>query len=309
MPAKIARLKKTVLVVPLAILGILVLVWGFSFANRTAFVRTYFWLEQKWVDHWPVYSQKWAIQDLAPYAIRMGLLSPIRKEVEPGVSFLLDPRDLVSASILRGGAWQPEIWESLSPNLSEGSVFLDVGAHIGYFSMKAAVKVGASGRVVSFEPNPETLKLLRDNVAVNHAQNVIVEPIACTDREQTLTLYGGPPSNTGMSSLDSRNVPLEGAPKLYTVRGRPIDDVVRELKLARVDAIKIDVEGAEVMVLRGALETLKRFHPKIVVEVVREQLANLHATPEELAALLRSAGYTQSKPLNSPVTDWEWTAQ
>lgn len=309
MPNKISRFKKTALVVALVILGIPIFVWGFSVANRPAFVRTYFWLEQKWVDHWPVPSQKWAIQDLAPYAIRMGLLSPIRKEVEPGVSFLLDPRDLVSVSILRGGAWQPEIWESLAASLSEGSVFLDVGAHIGYLSMKAAVKVGAPGRVISFEPNPETLKLLRENVAVNRAQNVIVEPIACTEREQTLTLYAGPPSNTGMSSLAKDNVPVEGSQRLYSVRGRPIDDIVRELKLARVDAIKIDVEGAEAIVLRGALATLKRFHPKIVVEVVKEQLAKLGATPEELAALLRSAGYNQSKPLNSPVTDWEWTVQ
>jgi len=55
----------------------------------------------------------------------------------------------------------------------------------------------ATGRVVGFEPNPETLKLLRDNVVANNAQNVIVEPIACPDREQMLTLYAAPAMNTG----------------------------------------------------------------------------------------------------------------
>src|SRR5262249_15530626 len=218
MPAKIERLKKTALFMGLAILALPAFVYAFSIANRPAFVRSYFWLEQQWVDHWPVERQKWAIQDLAPYAIRAGLLGAARVQVEPGISLFLDPRDLVSVTILRGGSWQPEIWESLSRNLTEGSIFLDVGAHIGYFSMKGAVKVGASGRVVSFEPNPETLQLLRDNVAVNHTQNVIVEPIACTDREQTLTLYAGPAFNTGMSSLALDNVPPGGPRTPYTVR-------------------------------------------------------------------------------------------
>jgi len=106
---------------------------------------------------------------------------------------------------------------------------------------------------VAFEPNPETLGFLRDNVAANHFENVIVEPIACTDREQTLTLYAAPEVNTGASSLsqDNASVSSQDAARPFTVRGRPIDDVVQELGLKRVDAIKIDVEGAEVIVLRA----------------------------------------------------------
>jgi len=309
MPDKKTSLARKIVIVLSILLAIPVLVWGFAHINRPATVRAYFWLEQKWVDHWPVERQKWEIQKLAPLMCRLGILGPARVEVEPGVSFLLDPRDLVSVTILRAGSWQPEIWESMSPSLSEGSVFLDVGAHIGYFSMTAAIKVGKNGHVLAFEPNPETLQLLRDNVAASHAENVIVEPIACTDREQMLTLYAGPPSNTGMSSLASENVPLEGPPRLYTVRGRMIDDVIRELKLTRVDAIKIDVEGAEAYVLRGAVNTLKQFHPKVVVEVVPSQLAAMHSTPDDVIAVLKEAGYNHSRPLNTPVTDWEWTVE
>lgn len=110
-----------------------------------------------------------------------------------------------------------------------------------------------------------------------------------------------------MRSLASENVPVEGAAKSFSVRGRRIDDVVQELALQRVDAIKIDVEGAEVSVLRGALSTLKRFHPKIVVEVVPEQLASFHTTPEDIKKLLQSAAYDRGKPLTSAATDWEWT--
>ncbi len=124
--------------------------WLVSHANPSGTARAYFRLEQAWVEHWPVDRQRRSIEQLAPVLCRIALLGPARIQVEPGVSFLLDPRDLVAVSILRSGKWQPEIWESLSPALSEGSVFLDVGAHIGYFSIKAAVAVGKTGRVVAF---------------------------------------------------------------------------------------------------------------------------------------------------------------
>ena len=284
-------------------------IWFAPYVNRPAFVSDYFRLEQAWEERWPVESQKRGIEGLAPYLCRIGVLRPVRLQVEPGVSFRLDPRDLIGSSILRSGAWQPEIWDSISPVLSQGGVFLDVGAHIGYFSMKAAVRVGKTGHVVAFEPNPETLTLLRENVAANQAENVIVEPIACTDREQMLTLYAAASSNTGASSLARQNADISAQepPRPYAVRGRPIDDVVRELNLTRVDAIKIDVEGAEVGVLRGTVNTLRRFHPKVVIEVVARQLASFQTTPEDLIAVLQGAGYNRVKPVDP--TDFEWTAE
>ena len=96
-------------------------------------------------------------------------------------------------------------------------------------------------------------------------------------------------------------------PRPYQVRGRRIDDVVRELHLTRVDAMKIDVEGAEVFVLRGAIDTMKRFHPKVVIEVVAEQLASMQTTPEDIVAIMHEAGYNRHKLLGT--TDWEWTVE
>jgi FkbM family methyltransferase len=275
----------------------------FAFLRSPQFARLYFRFEQTWIDRYP------GILKLTPILCRTGILHPVRLTVEPGVSFLLDPRDLVPLSILRNGAWQPEVWDSVTPQLFEGSVFLDVGAHIGYFSMKASVKVGKTGKVLAFEPNPETLKLLRDNVSFNHADNVIVEPVACTDREQMLTLYAANIINTGASSLARLNVDGIGGEygRPYPVRGRPIDDVVRELKLTRVDAIKVDVEGAEAYVLRGAMNTLKRFHPKLVIEVVPAQLANMNTTVDDLTSVIRAAGYDRVRRLLPGGDDWEWS--
>ncbi|HEX4594781.1 MAG TPA: FkbM family methyltransferase [Bryobacteraceae bacterium] len=279
--------------------GIVVLLAAGAFLWSPLGTREFFRQERKWN----------ALEGMEPFLRTIGVLRPVRIQVERGFNLLLDPRDLVPLTILKTREWQPEVWRSVSPVLSEGSVFFDVGAHIGYFSMKAAVQVGKTGRVVSFEPNPEILKQLRDNVAANHFQNVIVEPIACTDRDQMLTLYAAPIVNTGASSLAKQNAEISAidSPRGYLVRGRPIDDVVRELGLTRVDAIKIDVEGAEVIVLRGAINTLRQFHPKLAVEVIARQLASFQTTPDDLRALLESAGYNLSRPLNAEETDWEWS--
>jgi len=299
-----------------AIAAVAILLLIFVHANRPASVKAYFWAEQTLIEHWPRALGKNAVEQFAittavPNLCRAGILGPARIQVEPGISFLLDPRDLIAVSILRGGEWQPEIWEALAPVLPEGSVFLDVGAHIGYFSTKASKKIGSTGKVLAFEPNPETLKLLRENVQVNQTANVMVEPIACTSREQTLTFWASASFNTGMSSLARENADItyKEPPRPYQVRARRIDDVIREMNLARVDAIKVDVEGAEVEALRGALGTLRRFHPKLVVEVDVRQLAAFKTTPAELASTIKGAGYTHGAPLNPGGTDWAWTMQ
>jgi FkbM family methyltransferase len=241
---------------------------------------------------------------------KLGPGKPVRVEVERGVSLRLDPADLVAREILIRNVWQPEVWQSISDGLSTGGVFLDVGAHIGYDTLKGSVKVGPSGRVISFEPNPRTLQELRANIAASHATNVTVEPIACTDSEQTLTLYDSTSEgNSGASSLSLANADeaKKGTLPSYTVKARPIDEVVSELGLSRLDVIKVDVEGAEYLVLRGARKTLQRFHPKIVMEVVPFQLANMNASVEDLILFIRELGYGPGKQIDD--TDREWTVK
>jgi FkbM family methyltransferase len=261
-------------------------------------LRAYFSLERKF--DWQ------SLRDLEPFLIKTGLLRQARMRVRGGFTMALNPQDLVPLMLLRTGEWQPEVWDALASALPPDSVLLDVGAHIGIFTLKGARHVGSKGRVIAFEPNPETVKLLRENISANHLENVTVEQIACTDRPQQLTLFAAPTNNTGASSLSQVNATYGASPRPFQVRGRPIDDVIRELQLDRVDAMKIDVEGAELQVLRGAAETLKRFHPRIVVEIVPSQLANFGSTPKDIASFIRSTGYSIGVPLTTGATDWEW---
>lgn len=295
------RIARTFRILLSALVLLIIAVAGLQLSERGRIftVRSYVRAERLWSRDSPLASAKGLVHWLEPFLFRVGVLRPVRVEIEPGVSLLLDPEDAIARTILisRTGNWEPEVWRAISSGLPRGAVFFDVGAHIGYDSLKASEIVGESGRVVAFEPNPNTVAQLKSNVEASGARNVLIQPIACTDRETTLTLFdstlGG---NSGSTSLSRENAgPLT---RSYTVRGRRIDDVVRELGLERVDVLKADVEGAELIVLRGATETLRRFHPKLILEVVPRQLANMGTSVAELESLVRSLGYTTIKTVD-----------
>jgi FkbM family methyltransferase len=273
--------------------------------GRVVLVRSYVRIERAWERWFPLKNAGGLLRRFDPLMARVGVLRPVRVEVEPGVSLLLDPADDVSRTILisLSNTWESEVWDAISSGLFEGAVFLDVGAYVGYDTLRASVRVGPDGRIVAFEPNPTTLAVLRANIDASRAKNVVVEPIACTDIEQTLTLFdatlGG---NAGSSSLSQGNA--GPATRSYTVRGRPIDAVVRELGLTRLDVVKADVEGAELLVVRGAAETLKRFHPKLILEVVPRQLANMGTSVEELEAFVKALGYNSTRSIDYKNREW-----
>ena len=72
----------------------------------------------------------------------------------------------------------------------------------------------------------------------------------------------------------------------------------------RLDVVRVDVEGAELLVVRGAAETLKRFHPKLILEVVPGQLANMGTSVEELESLVKSLGYNSSRAIDDKNREW-----
>lgn len=144
------------------------------------------------------------------------------------------------------------------------------------------------------EPNRETLVKLRDNIRASGVSAVVVvAPVACSDSESTLTLYATSRANTGESSLSAANASQDTTiAASYPVRTRRLDDIVKEAGAGRVDAIKIDVEGAEVLVLKGAAQTLDRDKPIVAVELIDRQLKAMGSSAAELTAFMRSHGYT-----------------
>ncbi len=222
----------------------------------------------------------------------------MRIELEPGVSLLLNPADLVARELFERGRWEPETWAVIERNLPEGGTFVDVGAHIGYHTLKAARRVGSTGLVVAIEPNPDTVHQLQENVFASRADIVRVVAEACAEVETELELYSANRANTGMSSVSLENAKHAGSiESSHRVRARPLDAILEEAAVSRVDVIKIDVEGVELLVLKGARKTLVEHSPVLIVEMVDRQLEAMGASVREVTQFLGSPGYTARETL------------
>jgi FkbM family methyltransferase len=165
--------------------------------------------------------------------------------------------------------------------VTAGTVVLDVGANIGIYTLLAA-KRGA--RVFAIEADPENARVLRHHIEINgFGDRVRVFEMAATDRSQLVTLYRGP-RNSGGSTLFGANQGDTGV----RIEGRTIDS----LSLPPIDVCKMDIEGAEVMALRGMGETLARSPSlKLLIEWnLRVQAENLEqdGVPRPLLSLLRA---------------------
>jgi FkbM family methyltransferase len=164
---------------------------------------------------------------------------------------------------------EPHIYQWILNNLPRGGVFFDVGAHYGWISLKAARHVGRGGRVVAFEPSPILLHILLYHQRYNCLPQMTVVGSAVSETDaarSTFYLLNG-----GLSSRNSLTIGRPGLPFLDNVE--KVTTEVSTIKLDSFcdasgmtpDVIKIDVEGSEGMVLRGAGNILRRFGPALVI--------------------------------------------
>jgi FkbM family methyltransferase len=184
------------------------------------------------------------------------------------------------------GTYEHRELQFVLSHLRPGDWFLDVGAHIGYFSLPAAEKVGPGGRVIAIEPTPSSAALLRENVALNGFDRITVIEAAASDRTGTGSLTTSTTS-TMWNTLETDT--LAEVDGVVTVKVTTIDDLLAELGYPRVTLMKMDVEGHEENVLAGARATMER-NPDmgILFEVsggARERMSASMGTLEYLSRL------------------------
>jgi FkbM family methyltransferase len=146
--------------------------------------------------------------------------------------------------------YEPEQTRLFEQHVRPGSIFLDVGAHAGYYTLLSAVLAGTSGRIFSFEPNPRNYLSLERNIRINGLQNVTAIESAVSNANGYCFFETGTGSGTG-------HLAESGTSRVRTIR---LDDFARDHDI-RPDFIKIDVEGAELMVLEGARGLLADARP------------------------------------------------
>ncbi len=147
--------------------------------------------------------------------------------------------------------------------VNPGDVFVDAGANCGIFTVAAACVVGKKGRVLSFEPALEAGKILRRNIALNGLEHVTYIPAALSDRDGRSRLYhhGGP---VAYSLADDQTGPCDDYEEIETIT---LDRCAADAGLSAINMIKMDVEGAEELVLRGGSGIIRSSRPHILFEL------------------------------------------
>jgi FkbM family methyltransferase len=165
---------------------------------------------------------------------------------------------------------------------------LDVGANIGYFTLICAQAVGDEGHVWAFEPVRSYRESLDRHLATNRlADRVTVVPVGLSDAPGDQSIA------CDLVSAALHYVPsdLGGVPHFESIELQRLDDIAARLPIGRVDFIKVDIDGHEPAFLRGARETINRWHPLMVMEFAQSSLHIAGSDVRALAGELRALGY------------------
>jgi FkbM family methyltransferase len=206
-----------------------------------------------------------------------------------GLMVMPDDDNIIVPTIRRTGLWAPQETLVLGGMIRPGDTFVDLGAHAGYMTVAGAHLTGPQGRVISFEPNPRTFPLLEANAQrLCHGQVRCVQAAAWSfagPAQMSLGVVDG--GNTG----DNRAYvhPGSSPETLVDIQRVTLDEALADE--ARVDVIKMDVQGTEAQAVRGAVETLSRHRPLVLTEFWPQGTSEAGEDPRLVLEMYRSFGY------------------
>jgi FkbM family methyltransferase len=221
---------------------------------------------------------------------------PIRTSARAvfGSTFTLWLPDIIQRHIYFFGIWEPVITEYFDKALSEGDIFIDVGANIGYHSLLASMRVGPRGKIYAIEASPTIFARLCQNISDNAVSNVIPLNVAATDRRMTVPVYLHDDENSGATTImvdvaKGRHASIE-----TEIEGRPLGEIIPESDIRNARLIKIDVEGAEWSVLQGFKDLIPQLSARteVLIEVSADALRGAGSSVEQLVTLFQVAGFT-----------------
>lgn len=186
-------------------------------------------------------------------------------------------------------SYEPDVRSLLVRILKPGMTFVDCGANVGYFSLLAGALVGAKGSVIAIEANPETFRMLQQNLELNSLGKAV--HCAVSSQPGVVELFvptsGDVYSSTRLGGL----VHPEGV-KVFQAPARTLDEILATEAANRVDVLKVDVEGGELDVLQSAPRLLAIDRPIIIMEYGTNNWPKYGATPDALSAMTEKNGYS-----------------
>jgi FkbM family methyltransferase len=201
------------------------------------------------------------------------------------------PGNELSRVLFLTGNFEPNELTWVSQTLTDGMTMIDVGAHIGMYTLVASKLVGDSGLVIAIEPSTREFQRLTTHVTLNDLRNVRCLQVGASSTSGSAPLKIACEWNSGHNTFGDFFNPEVDLIREEPVLMQTLDAIVSAQKLERVDLIKIDVEGHELKVLTGALETITRFRPRVLIEVFEETLRRQGASVEAVLSFLIAQGY------------------
>jgi len=195
----------------------------------------------------------------------------------------LDISDYMEYIIYYGIKVEPR--DFLFKQINENDFVIDIGANIGETLLNFA-KVNSTGHCLGFEPVPYIFEKLKHNIGLNNFKNITIENLAISDIEEDLSFYFPTNNNSGGISLSKSNEKADQIVKAIT-----LDSYVEDKKLDSIDFIKIDVEGFEYNVLKGAKQTIIKYRPKMFIELGNNILLRQGSSSQQVVKFLESYSY------------------
>lgn len=214
----------------------------------------------------------------------LATLPPRVRSIAPGYGLYIDPYDYDGLNYLLHGINRAEpVTRLLLSLLRPGDCMVDVGANVGFMSLLASRLVGPTGAVFAFEASPTTYARL--TALRSPHDNLTCQNCAVSDRDGELEFSLGPQDHTGIASLRE----LEAGAGRVRVKAIALDSMLE--RLPRTSLVKIDVEGAEFLVLKGMRSLLGRDRPVVVLELTPAFLSSFGHRPEDISALMFERSY------------------
>lgn len=207
-----------------------------------------------------------------------------------GIKMLCDKDDkrIIPIEILNFDVYEIDETNMLKELVTENSVVFDIGANIGYYSLILS-KWQENCKIYSFEPIPKTYNYLLENIKLNKCNNIYTNNIALSNKEGYEIFYYNKmlSGNSSMKVLNSK-VKLEE----FNCKLSRLDTYVEENEIEKIDVIKCDTEGSELLVFEGGIESIKKFKPVVYTEILRKWSKEFDYNCNDIIKLFTEIGYS-----------------
>jgi FkbM family methyltransferase len=229
--------------------------------------------------------------------------------LRPSAPFVMRTRDYrltaypgrknLTHAVIRRGYWEPGCTEAFRSLLRPGALVVDAGANFGHYALTAASVVGKEGLVYAFEPHPGTFALLEQNCALQGRNNLVAVQAGLAARDGEMDIYTDSGNHGGHSFFDwNLRGEVGGSDRVPT---HALDSFLAgHAPGRRLDAMKIDVQGYEMEVLRGAALTISRDRPAVLCEVTPAALRAAGSGTDELVSFFAALGYRAEVLADTP---------